>query len=55
MWVISLNQEKDSMNQENHEIKSFGPQFFIETGSDKMEKTGKAVYKIAAITKNGKF
>ena len=43
------------MNQENHEIKSFGPQFFIETGSDKMEKTGKAVYKIAAITKNGKF
>ena len=52
MWVISLNQEKDSMNQENHEIKSLGPQVFLETGSDKMEDSGRAVYKFAAITKD---
>ena len=42
------------MNQENHEIKSFGPQFFIETGSEEMEYAGKAVYKIAATTKDDK-
>ena len=42
------------MNQENHEIKGFGPQFFVETGSDEMEHSGKAVYKIAATTKDGK-
>ena len=40
------------MNQENHEIKSLGPQVFLETGSDKMEDSGRAVYKFAAVTKD---
>lgn len=42
-------------NEQNHEIKTFGPQFFIETGSDKMEYSGKAVYKIASQTKKGEY
>tara|TARA_Y100000114_G_scaffold27199_1_gene22902 strand:+ start:5039 stop:5614 length:576 start_codon:yes stop_codon:yes gene_type:complete len=42
------------MNQENHEIKTFGSQFFIESGSEDMEYSGRAVYKIAATTKDDK-
>ena len=38
-------------NEQNHEIKSFGPQFFIETGSDRMSFCGRTVYFIGAATK----
>ena len=38
-------------NEQNHEIKSFGPQFFIETGSDRMGFCGRTVYFIGAATK----
>tara|TARA_B100000214_G_scaffold160754_1_gene115317 strand:- start:51 stop:662 length:612 start_codon:yes stop_codon:yes gene_type:complete len=38
-------------NEQNHEIKSFGPQFFIETGSDRMAFCGRTVYFIGAATK----
>ena len=38
-------------NAQNHEIKSFGPQFFIETGSDRMGFCGRTVYFIGAATK----
>jgi hypothetical protein len=39
-------------NEQNHEIKSFGPQFFIETGSEKMGYSGRTVYFIGATTKD---
>ena len=38
-------------NEQNHEIKSFGPQFFIETGSDRMGFCGRTVYFFGAATK----
>ena len=39
-------------NEQNHEIKSFGPQFFIETGSERMGYSGRTVYFIGATTKD---
>ena len=39
-------------NEQNHEIKSFGPQFFIETGSERMGYSGRSVYFIGATTKD---
>ena len=41
------------MNQENREIKTFGPQFVIETGTDRIGYAGKSVYFIGGITKDG--
>ena len=41
------------MNQESREIKTFGPQFLIETGTDRVGHAGKSVYFIGGITKKG--
>tara|TARA_B100001093_G_scaffold222848_1_gene213576 strand:+ start:67 stop:621 length:555 start_codon:yes stop_codon:yes gene_type:complete len=41
------------MNQESREIKTFGPQFLIETGTDRVGAAGKSVYFIGGITKKG--
>ena len=41
------------MSEENHEIKSWGPQFFIETGNDTVGVPGRTVYFMGAKTKDG--
>ena len=39
-------------NQQNHELKTFGPQFLIDTGNEVMTHSGKTVYFIQGITKD---
>ena len=41
------------MNQESREIKTFGPQFLIETGTNRVGHAGKSVYFIGGVTKKG--
>lgn len=41
------------MSEVNHEIKSWGPQFFIETGNDVVGYPGRTVYFMGAKTKDG--
>ena len=38
------------MSEVNHEIKSWGPQFFIETGNDVVGYPGRTVYFMGAKT-----
>ena len=40
------------MDKQNHQVKNFGPQFFIETGSDEMTYAGRTVFLMAGITKD---
>jgi len=40
------------MNEQNHELKTFGPQFLIDTGNEVMTHSGKTVYFIQGITKD---
>ena len=40
------------MNEQNHELKTFGPQFLIDTGNETMTHSGKTVYFIQGITKD---
>jgi uncharacterized protein (DUF2345 family) len=40
------------MDKQNHQVKNFGPQCFIETGSDEMTYAGRTVYLFAGITKD---
>ena len=40
------------MNEQNHELKTFGPQFLIDTGNETMFHSGKTVYFIQGITKD---
>ena len=41
------------MSEVNHEIKSWGPQFFIETGNEVVGYPGRTVYFMGAKTKDG--
>ena len=41
------------MTEENHEIKSWGPQFFIETGNEVVGYPGRTVYFMGGRTKDG--
>jgi len=40
------------MDKQNHQCKNFGPQYFIETGSEEMTYAGRTVCLTAAITKD---
>ena len=40
------------MDKQNHQVKNFGPQFFIESGSDEMTYAGRTVFLMAGITKD---
>ena len=39
-------------NEQNHELKTFGPQFLVDTGNETMSHAGKTVYFIQGITKD---
>tara|TARA_B100000900_G_scaffold171319_1_gene145600 strand:+ start:7813 stop:8400 length:588 start_codon:yes stop_codon:yes gene_type:complete len=39
-------------NEQNHELKTFGPQFLVDTGNETMTHAGKTVYFIQGITKD---
>ena len=40
------------MNEQNHELKTFGPQFIVDTGNETMFHSGRTVYFIQGMTKD---